>query len=96
VATYVILGKFTQKGIETIKDGTGRRNAAKEVAKALGGELKQVYLTFGQYDLVTIAEFPNDEAAATGAMRIGMRGNVSTQTLRAFDESETDRIMAAV
>jgi uncharacterized protein with GYD domain len=96
VANYVILGKFTQQGIETIKDGTGRRNAAKEVAKSLGGDLKHVYLTFGQYDLVTVAEFPDDEAAATAAMRIGMRGNLSTQTLRAFDESETDRILAAV
>ncbi|HMK63231.1 MAG TPA: GYD domain-containing protein [Acidimicrobiales bacterium] len=96
MATYVVLGKFTQQGIQTIKDAPQRRAKAQELARALGGEVKHVYMTMGQYDLVIVAEAPNDEAVATLALRVGMQGNLSTQTLRAFDEEATDRLVGSL
>lgn len=96
MATYIVLSKFTQQGIQTIKDAPKRRAAAEELAKSLGGELKQAYVTMGQYDLVAIVELPDNEAAAKMAMRIGGIGNLSTATLVAFDEAATDRIVASL
>lgn len=93
MATYFILGKFTQQGISTIKDAPKRRARAREIAKSLGGEIKNVYTTMGQYDLIVVAELPSDEALAKLALQVGMQGNLSTQTLRAFDEGETDKLL---
>ena len=38
--TYVVLLHFTQKGVETIKEGPARLDRAKQVFKAAGSELK--------------------------------------------------------
>ena len=96
MANYVILGKYTKQGIETVKDSSKRRAKARELAKSIGGEIKQVYVTMGQFDLVVVAEAPNDEAAAKLALLVGMQGNLSTQTLRAFDEAETDKLIKSL
>ncbi|MFB3918275.1 MAG: GYD domain-containing protein [Terriglobales bacterium] len=36
----------------------------------------------GDYDLVSIVEWPNDKTAATTAMAISSRGNARTTTMR--------------
>jgi len=96
MSSYIVLGKFTQQGIQTIKDAPKRRAMASELAKALGGKIQHVYMTMGQYDLVIVIEAPNDEAVAQLALQVGMLGNLSTQTLRAFDEAETDKLVASL
>jgi uncharacterized protein with GYD domain len=40
--TYISLISFTQKGVESIKDGPRRLDAAKERFRAAGAELKSV------------------------------------------------------
>jgi len=94
--TYISLIRFTQKGMETIKEGPKRVDAAKERFRAAGGELKAFYLVTGQYDAVAISELPNDEAAARLALATGSMGNVRTETLRAFSEDEYRKIIAAL
>jgi uncharacterized protein with GYD domain len=94
--TYISLIRFTQKGMETIKEGPKRLDAAKERFRAAGGELKAFYLVTGQYDAVAIAELPNDEAVARVALANGSMGNVRTETLRAFTEDEYRKIIAAL
>ena len=96
MATYIVLGKWTQQGSQGATEGGKRRQAAKEVAKSFGGEIKQTYLTMGEYDIVAIVEAPDDEAVAKIALKIGSFGNLHTQTLRAFDEAETDRLYMSI
>lgn len=94
--TYIALLSFTQKGVETIKDGPKRLDAAKQRFKEAGAEVKAYYLTMGQYDAVTIFEAPNDEVVAKLALSTGMMGSVRTQTLRAFTETEYRKIVASL
>ena len=94
--TYISLIRFTQKGMETIKEGPKRLDAAKERFRAAGGELKAFYLVTGQYDAVAISELPNDEAVARLALGNSSMGNVRTETLRAFSEDEYKKIIATL
>ena len=64
-----------------------------EVLKRAGGELKAFYLTIGRYDAVAIAELPDDTALAKMALALGALGNVRTETLRAFNETEFRKIV---
>ena len=52
--TYVSLVKFTQHGLQTMKDkGIERAEMVKQNAKALGGKLVQAYYCLGEhFDLV--------------------------------------------
>src|SRR5258708_4979592 len=49
--TYVTLIRFTQQGIERIKESPARFDAAKQAGQALGVELKSWYLTMGSMTL---------------------------------------------
>ena len=91
--TYISLLHYTQQGISNIKDAPSRIDTAKEAYKKAGGELKSVYLTLGQYDLVAIADMPNDEAVARMAMALGAQGNIRSETMRAFTEAEFRKIV---
>jgi uncharacterized protein with GYD domain len=88
MANYVMLLSLTDQGIQTMKNWSDRVRDAEQVIAAGGGRLKEIYLTMGGYDFVAIIEAPDDEAAAKLAMTIGGRGNVKTQTLRAFSRDE--------
>ena len=92
--TYVTLIRYTQKGIEAIKDGPARLDAAKEAFRAAGGRIKDFYLVTGKYDAVVVAEAPDDETAVKLSLAIASRGNSRTETLRAFTEEEFRRIVA--
>src|ERR1700687_4724759 len=93
---YVSLLHLTHKGVENIKDSPKRIDAAKKAIESVGGKLKSFYFTMGQYDAVTIAEFPSDEAASRLALASAAQGNVRTETLRAFTEEEYRKIIASL
>lgn len=94
--TYITLARWTQKGIENVKDSPSRLDAAKKAFKEGGGEIKEFYLTMGQYDMVVVGEAPDDETAARMNLKLGSTGAVRTETLRAFTEDEYRKIIAAV
>jgi uncharacterized protein with GYD domain len=96
MSTYIMLIRWTQQGIANVKDSPTRLDAAKKGFQAMGAELKQFYLVTGQYDMVAIAEIPDDETAAKLALSIGAGGAIRTETLRAFTEDEYRQIIAAL
>ncbi|HVS60660.1 MAG TPA: GYD domain-containing protein [Gemmatimonadaceae bacterium] len=94
--TYISMLRYTQQGISSAKNAPARIDAAKEAYKKAGGELKAIYLTMGQYDLVVIAEMPNDETVARMALALGMQGNIRSETMRAFTETEFRKIAGSL
>ena len=86
--TYICLLRWTAKGIEAIKDSPSRLDGARKVFESAGATLKDFYMVMGQYDMVIIAEAPNDTAIAKALLSVAREGAVQTETLRAFTESE--------
>jgi uncharacterized protein with GYD domain len=94
--TYISMLRYTEQGITNIKNAPTRIDAAKEAYRKAGGELKALYLTMGQYDLVVVAEMPNDESVARIALSLGAQGNIRSETMRAFTETEFRKIAASL
>ena len=92
--TYVTLIKYTQKGVENMKESPTRLDAAKELFKSMGGELKAFYLAMVRYDEVVIAEGPDDETATKLVMTIASAGAIRTETFRVFTEGEYRKIIS--
>jgi len=92
--TYLIMGKFTEKGIANIKQTTERADKFKEIAAKLGIHVQQIYWLIGDFDVVNIVEAPDDQAVEALLVRVGAWGNVRTTTFRAFDKKEMDAIIA--
>ena len=85
---YVVLVRFSDEGMRTIKDGPARLEQARETLRSQGAELRDFYLTLGEYDAVAVIEAPDDQTIARTALSIGARGTSRSQTLRAFSEAE--------
>jgi uncharacterized protein with GYD domain len=96
MATYIVLGHFSDQGIRSVKDTTKRADAAKELAKKLGATMKEVYWTIGRYDVVALVEAPDDSAVIAFGLNTGKAGNLRTETLRAFTQTEMDAILSKV
>lgn len=96
MATYITLLRYTQQGIKNLSESPSRLDDAREGFRKMGAELKEYWATTGQYDAVVISEAPNDETVAKLSLAIGKQGNVRTETMRAFTESEYRGIVTAL
>ena len=92
--TYVTLIHYSDQGIKTFKDLPSRLEETRRVGEPLGAKLVAYYLTMGRYDAVVVSDAPDDETIAKLAIAAGGRGNVRTETLRAFTEEEAKKIAA--
>ena len=92
--TNIGLLRFTDKGLQNVKDSTKRAAAAKEAGKKLGVNMRDIFWTTGEYDLVCVLEADSETALAAFAIAVAAQGNVRAQTLRAYSASEMDGILA--
>ena len=93
MATYIVLGSFTDQGVRNVKDTTKRAEALRDLGKKFGVTVKDVYWTIGQYDVATVLEAPDDAAITALGLTLGALGNIRTQTLRAFSADEMGKIL---
>lgn len=92
--TYITLIRYTEQGVKTFTDLSQRLEETKTAGEAVGAKLVGYYLTMGQYDAVAISEAPDDRTIAKLALAAGARGNVRTETMRAFTDEEARSIAA--
>jgi uncharacterized protein with GYD domain len=95
MAINIILIKFTDQGIKTIKDSPKRAQAFRDLAKKNGVTVRDIFWCIGRYDIVTIAE-GDDEAIAATLLTAGSLGNIRTETLRAMDAETFQRVVGKV
>jgi uncharacterized protein with GYD domain len=91
--TYVSLVSWTDQGIRNVSDTVERLDRGAEVAQKYRVRLQQTYWTIGSYDMVSIAEAPDDEAVTAYLLEVCSAGNIRTTTLRAFDREEMGGII---
>src|SRR5256714_12123797 len=88
MATYVSLMRFTEQGARNIQDTQKRAAAFRDAAKKAGVTVRDIFWTMGAYDGVVLLEAPDEQTVTSVMAGLGALGNVRTQTMRAFDESE--------
>src|SRR5260370_35163784 len=96
MTTYIVLLNWTERGIQEVKKSPQRLDAAKKMLKDMGGEIKSVYMTMGEFDLVVVCEASDDAVAARFSLKLGMLGNVRTRTLKAFPEPAYRQAIASL
>ncbi len=67
-----------------------RSEAARVLIESFGGKLHQSFMAFGEWDVVGILEFPDNELAAAAIMRLeltGVHSRAQTTVLITNDEA---------
>ena len=91
--TYVSLIHWTEQGIKNYKDTMTRLEDFTKLAESKGGRVREALYTVGEYDIVVVTEFPDDETATAALLQVGSLGNVRTNTMRAFSADEMGGII---
>jgi uncharacterized protein with GYD domain len=95
MAINVSLVNYTDQGIRNIKDSPQRARAFREICKQQGVQVREILWTSGPYDMVVIAEGP-EEALTAVLLSVAKLGNVRTQSLRALDQETFQRVLDKV
>ena len=93
MATFISLVNWTDQGIRNVKDTVQRYERGEEIANKYGVSNEHIYWTVGPYDMVFIAQAPDEESITAYLLEIGSAGNLRTTTLRAYDREEMSQIL---
>jgi len=96
MATYLVLYKYTEQGIQRIKEAPRRVEAAKKAAEKAGVKIKETLWLQGEYDFMVISEADDETAATAFGLNVAKQGNVRAVTMRAFTVAEMEKILAKV
>jgi uncharacterized protein with GYD domain len=94
MSVYVSLINWTEQGVKNFSNTTGRAEEFSKLVGNFGGRVRELLWTVGQYDLVCVAEFPDDETAAAALLKTASAGNIRSTTLRAFNDEEMAGIVS--
>ncbi len=79
MATYLVQAAYTSEAIKgAIANPQDRAAHIRKVVENLGGKMQGFWFCFGDYDVVTLMDMPNNEAAAAFALAIAGGGAVKS------------------
>lgn len=89
---YLLDVSYTLDGVRGVVDkgGSARKAAAQAAAKSVGGKLDVFYFAFGGTDVFTIADLPDNAAAAALALAVTAGGGATVRTVVLLTPDEID------
>ncbi len=93
MSRYVVLMKFTDKGLANVNQSPDRATAFRAAAEKAGAKIETQLWTTGAYDALMIFSAPDETTTAGLVLGLAKSGNVSTCMLRAFDAAEFKSVL---
>ena len=89
---YLFEASYTVDGVKGLQraGGTSRREAIGAVAESLGGRLESFYFAFGERDVYTVVDLPDNESATAVALTVNASGAVHVRTTVMVTPEEVD------
>jgi uncharacterized protein with GYD domain len=93
---YLIQASYTAEGLKGVmKDkASGRKAAIEKAIASVGGKLESMHYSFGKYDVVLIAEAPDNVSVAALNFGVCATGLARTLTTPLLTIEETDKVVA--
>jgi uncharacterized protein with GYD domain len=96
MAKYLITASYSAEGMKGLqKDkASGRRDAVRQACESIGGRLEAFYFAFGEEDVVTIVDLPDNVAASAMSLAASATGLIRTRTTPLLTVEEVDKSLA--
>lgn len=90
---YLVQVSYTLEGLRGLihDSATHRAAVGKTAVESLGGKIEETYWAFGDYDLIAIADFPDNATAAAFCMQLTASGALTTKTTPLMTAAEVDK-----
>lgn len=93
MARYITLLKFTDQGARNVKNSTARAHAFDKLAEQAGVKVDGQFWTMGSHDGVLILSASDEKKVLHMLTSLAAQGNVTTETMQAFVDTEFDEIV---
>ena len=92
MAKYLYIASYTSEGVNgLLKDGGSRRKEDLGVAvKELNGTLESLHFAFGENDVYSVVELPDNVSASAIALKINASGAVRVKTVVLLTPEQID------
>src|SRR5215211_3685956 len=89
---YLIEASYTLEGVKGVRSagGSSRRDAVARVVESVGGRLETFYFAFGDRDVHTVVDLPDNESATAVALTVNASGAVRVSTTVLVTPEEVD------
>ncbi len=89
---FLIESKYTAQGLKGVQreGGTARKEASRRGIESPGGSLESLYFAFGDHDVYTIADLPDNTSAAAVALAVDSTGAITTRIVVLLTPEEID------
>jgi uncharacterized protein with GYD domain len=89
---YLWEASYNSEGVKGVvkEGGSGRRDAIEKLVSAAGGTLEAFYFSFGDSDVIVVADLPDEQTATAVALTVNSGGLVSLKTTVLLTPEEVD------
>ena len=89
---YLVEASYTVEGVRGVQSagGSSRRDAIAALAESVGGQLESFYFAFGERDVYTVIDLPDNESATAVALTVNASGAVKVRTTVLVTPEEVD------
>ena len=96
MARYMFIARYASTGAKGVAKagGSSRRSAIEKMAAGLGGRLETFDFAFGEDDVYTTVELPDNKTAAAVALAINSTGHTSVRTVVLMTPEDVDAAAA--
>ena len=90
---YLVQASYVGEGLQGLlkEGGSSRKKTVETVIKGMGGTLESFYYAFGEYDVLGIAEMPDNVTAAAFSLAINASGTIQARTTVLMTPEEVDQ-----
>ncbi len=92
MSRYLFIARYASEGSKGVlkSGGTDRRTAIDKLATDLGGHLETFDFAFGEDDVFTTVELPDNKAAAAVALAVNASGMTKVRTVVLLSPEDVD------
>jgi uncharacterized protein with GYD domain len=90
---YLVQASYVGEGLKGLlkEGGTKRRDTVSQVIESMGGTLESFYYAFGDYDVVGVAEMPDNVSSVAFSMMVNASGVINAKTTVLLSPEEIDQ-----
>lgn len=91
---YLFQGNYVGEGLKGLltEGGSKRRETLEQTLRAMGGTLEAFYYAFGDDDVFTIVDLPDNVSTAALALIVNASGAVKIKTTVLLTPEEVDQV----
>lgn len=90
---YMIQASYVGEGLKGLlkEGGTKRKETVAQVIEGMGGRLESFYYAFGDYDVVGVAEMPDNVSSVAFSLMVNASGVINAKTTVLLTPEEIDQ-----